>query len=172
MEDRSGGFDHLKSKKNDQSSKGINASCKDINKVALNGQGREQWENLLGEMRKTSSFSTVNTIRFPVQQQKQHLRAGEASHSWITDHFRYDALINRWERVSTWKGRGFPKTQSWFKSSWLPEQCFPSWISLAYTLLRWQQREYNIVLTHTSGELHAVFFIWLLPLIGHKILSF
>lgn len=110
------------------------------------------------EMRKASSFSIVNTIRFPVQQQKQHLRAGEALRPWITDHFRYDALINRRERVSTWKGRGFSKTQSWFRSNWLPEQRFPSWISLAYTQLRWQQREYNIVLTHTFGELHCCIF--------------
>ena len=42
VKDRSGSFDHLKPKNNDQDSKGINGFCKDINKVTINEQGREQ----------------------------------------------------------------------------------------------------------------------------------
>lgn len=46
-----------------------------------------------GNWSKLLTFSTVNTIRLPVQPEKWHLRAGEASVCLSQRSLRYDPLI-------------------------------------------------------------------------------
>lgn len=77
VKDPSGRSDHIKSK-NDWDSREINGFCGEINTVALSGQVRITRKSFLERGQSFLPSSVMNTIRLPVQQEKQHLKAGEA----------------------------------------------------------------------------------------------